>query len=118
MKSRLKTAATLSGLIVVLVYASVSYPRSPPPPPYNPQVSYFSGTGATTSIVVSNADGSDVVPLYSTKNIVSGLKFAPTGNRIVFTEQNAIKVLTYTASSSGVTTTSVTTLTNEPFQPL
>ena len=119
MKSRLKTAATLSSLIVVLVYTSVSYPRSPPPPPYNPQVTYFAGTGAAArTITVSNVDGSDVVPLYSTKNIVSGLKFASTGNRIVFTEQNAIKVLTYAVSSSGVATTSVTTLTNEPFQPL
>jgi len=49
---------------------------------------------------------------------MSGMKFAPTGNQIVFVEQNAIKVLTYAVSSQGVTTTSVTTLTNEPFQPL
>jgi hypothetical protein len=66
---------------------------------------------------VANADGTDAVSLYSTGNITSGVKFAPTGNRIVFVEQNTIKVLTYAVSSQGVTTTSVTTLTTEQYRP-
>jgi hypothetical protein len=47
------------------------------------------------------------------------VKFAPTGNRIVFIEQTKdIKVLTYAVSSQGVTTTNVTTLTVEPYNLL
>lgn len=119
MRFRFKGASILSSVVVASGYAGLSFSsHSPPPPPYNPQITYFARTGATTTITVSNADGSDVATLYSTKNITSGLKFAPNGNRIVFVEQNAIKVLTYAISANGVQTAGVTTLTNEPYQPL
>ena len=119
LKAYYKSALILASLVVGNI--AFSGPHPPPPPPnYNPQVAYaVSSQGAnTTTIEVSNADGSNVASLYSTRNITSGMKFAPTDNRIVFVEQNAIKVLTYAVSSRGVTTTSVNTLTNEPFQPL
>jgi hypothetical protein len=119
LKAYYKSALILASLVVGNI--AVSGPHPPPPPPnYNPQVVYAAGSqgGNTTTIEVSNADGSNVASLYSTRNITSGMKFAPTGHQIVFVEQNAIKVLTYAVSSQGVTTTSVTTLTNEPFQPL
>jgi hypothetical protein len=121
MKTHFRTAAIAASSATALGYATVTFsnnPHPPPPPPYNPQITYAVGGGNSTTFDVSNADGTDVVSLYSTRNITSGLKFAPTGNRIVFTEQNAIKVLTYAVSSQGVTATSVTTLTNEPYQPL
>jgi Tol biopolymer transport system component len=74
--------------------------------------------GGSSALTVSNADGTDVVQLYSTRNITGGMKFAPTDNRIVFEEVNAIKVLTYAVSSNGVSVTSITTVTNDQFQPL
>jgi hypothetical protein len=97
-------------------------PPPPPPPPYNPQVLYTvtSKGGSTATITVSNADGTDVVSLYTSKNItgLNDVKFAPTGNQIVFSEQNDIKVLTYAVSSQGVTTISVNTLASEPYTVL
>ena len=121
MRMHFRTAAIAAILAMALGYATYSNAgKSPPPPPYNPQITYteISKGGSTTTIDVANADGTDAVSLYSTGNITNGLKFAPTGNRIVFTEQNAIKVLTYAVSSQGVATTSVTTLSSEPYTPL
>lgn len=119
-----RTLAIAASLATTLSYATVTFskpPPPPPPPPYNPQIAYtvISQGGRTTTINVSNADGTDVVSLYSTRNLTGGLKFAPSGNQIVFVEQNDIKVLTYAVSpSQGVTTTSVNTLTSEPYTPL
>lgn len=122
MKLHFGTAAIAASLVTALGLASVAFsrPPPPPPPPYNPQITYTVLTqgGRTTTIYVSNADGTDQVPLYSTRNLMNFLKFAPTGNRIVFTEQNDIKILTYAVSTQGVTTTSVTTLTSEPYTPI
>jgi hypothetical protein len=96
-------------------------------PAYNPQIVYHvnSKAGSVFTITVSNADGTDVVPLYSTpaKTIIGGMKFAPTGNRVVFNEytsatNSVIKVLTYSVSAQGVTTTSVNTLSTEPYKVL
>jgi len=119
MKMRFSTGAIAAALATGLGLASVAFSKSPPPPPppYNPQILYTAGSkgGNTTTIYVANADGTDAVSLYSTGHTMSGVKFAPTGNRIVFIEQNAIKVLTYAVSSQGVTTTNVTTLTTEPY---
>jgi dipeptidyl aminopeptidase/acylaminoacyl peptidase len=116
-----RIAMTAACLATGLGYAALglSKPPPPPPPPYAPQILYTEGSkgGSTTSIYVANADGTDAVSLYSTGNITSGVKFAPTGDRIVFVEQNAIKVLTFAVSSQGVTTTSVTTLTTEQYRP-
>lgn len=124
MKFRFKGAAILSSVVVASGYASVAFSKSPPPPPppYNPQILYTvtSKGGSTATITVSNADGTDVVSLYTSKNItgLNDVKFAPTGNQIVFSEQNVIKVLTYAVSSQGVTTTSVNTLASEPYTVL
>ena len=116
----MKTIA--ASLATVLGYATVAFskpPPPPPPPPYNPQILYTATSkgGSTATITVSNADGTDVVSLYTSKNItgLNDLKFAPSGNQIVFSEQNDIKVLTYAVSSQGVTTTSVNTLASEPY---
>lgn len=125
MKFRSRGAPILSSVVVALAYATVAFskpPPPPPPPPYNPQILYTVGSkgGSTATITVSNADGTDVVPLYTSKNItgLNDVKFAPTGNQIVFSEQNVIKVLTYAVSSQGVTTTSVNTLASEPYTVL
>lgn len=122
MNMNFKAALIAASLAAGLGYATVTFskPQPPPPPPYNPQILYSvtSKGGSTSTFTVANADGTDAVSLYSTRNVTSGLKFAPTGNRIVFTEQNDIKVLTYAVSAQGVTTTSVTTLASEPYQPM
>jgi len=124
MQFRFKGAAILSSVVVASGYAGVAFsrPPPPPPPPYNPQILYTVGSkgGSTATITVSNADGTDVVSLYTSKNItgLNDVKFAPTGNQIIFSEQNDIKVLTYAVSSQGVTTTSVNTLASEPYTVL
>jgi Tol biopolymer transport system component len=122
MKMQFTAATIAASLAIGLGYVIVAYSKTPPPPPppYNPQIAYAIGSqgGHTTTFYVSNADGKDVVSLYSTRNITSGMKLAPTGNRLVFTEGNGIKVLTYAVSSQGVTTSSVTTLTTEQYQTL
>ena len=124
MKLRFKAAVILSSVALASGSALVAFSKSPPPPPplYNPQVLYVVGSkgGSTSTITVSNADGTDVVSLYTSKNItgLNNVKFSTTANQIVFSEQNVIKVLTYAVSSQGVTTTSVKTLTSEPYTVL
>jgi hypothetical protein len=125
MKTKFGTAAIAAMLTTALGAATngnAAKPPPPPPPPYNPQILYTvtSKAGSTATITVSNADGTDVVSLYTSKNItgLNDVKFAPTGNQIVFSEQNDIKVLTYVVSSQGVTTTSVNTLASEPYTVL
>jgi hypothetical protein len=119
MSTNLRIATIAAILATGLGYASVAFSGKPPPPPpsYNPQISYTVGTQRATTIYVANADGTDAVSVYSTGNIIWNLKPAP-GHRIVFIEQNDIKVLTYAVSSQGVTTTSVTTLSSEPYHVL
>jgi dipeptidyl aminopeptidase/acylaminoacyl peptidase len=122
MKFPFKAAAILTSVVVAPAYASVALAKSPPPPPepYSPQILYTVGSkgGSTATITVSNADGTDVVSLYTSQNItgLNDVKFSTTANQIVFSEQNAIKLLTYAVSpQNGVTTTSVTTLASEPY---
>src|SRR5689334_2279039 len=111
MKTKFGTAAIAAMLTTALGAATngnAAKQPPPPPPPYNPQILYTvtSKAGSTATITVSNADGTDVVSLYTSKNItgLNDVKFTPTGNQIVFSEQNDIKVLTYVVSSQGVTT--------------
>ena len=125
MKTKFRPAAIAAVLTTALGAATNSNagkPPPPPPPPYNPQILYtVTGKGGSTAtITVSNADGTDVASLYTSKNItgLNDVKFAPTGNQIVFSEQNEIKVLTYMVSAQGVTTTSVNTLVTEPYTVL
>jgi hypothetical protein len=124
MNTNLRTATIAAALVTALSYGTNSNaaksPPPPPPEPYNPQILYTELTqgGRTTTIYVANADGTDAVALYSTGNITSQVKFAPT-NRIVFIEQNTLKVLSYAVSSQGVTTTNVATLTGQqPYNTL
>ena len=124
MKTHSGAAAIAIMLITAMGVASVSHagkpPPPPPPPPYNPQIAYITNQHNTININVSNADGTDAVSLYSlpSKSVLWNLKFAPTGNRIVFIENHNIKVLTFAVSAQGVTTTSITTLTSEPYNVL
>jgi hypothetical protein len=125
MKFWFRGAAILSSVVVASSYATVAFSKSPPPPPppYNPQILYTvtSKGGSTATITVSNADGTDVVSLYTSKNItgLNDVKFSTTANQIVFSEQNDIRVLTYAVSpQNGVTTTSVSTLASEPYPVL
>jgi hypothetical protein len=122
MKFPFQHAAIISSALVACGYASVAPAKSPPlpPEPYNPQILYTvtSKGGSTATITVSNVDGTDVAALYTSQNItgLNDVKFSTTANQIVFSEQNAIKVLTYAVSpQNGVTTTSVTTVASEPY---
>lgn len=122
MKLHLKSAAVLGFMAAALGFATVAVSGKPPPPPLNcnPQIAYVDQSASSGVFTVSNADGTCVSRLYSSsnKNITAGMKFVPTGNQIVFTENNSIKLLTYTVTSTGVSTTSITTVSAEPLQPL
>src|SRR5690348_15420218 len=104
MKFPFKAAAILTSVVVAPAYASVALAKSPPAPPepYSPQILYTVGSkgGSTATITVSNADGTDVVSLYTSQNItgLNDVKFSTTANQVVFSEQNAIKLLTYAVS--------------------
>ncbi|MGN6452468.1 MAG: hypothetical protein ACTHL7_05255 [Steroidobacteraceae bacterium] len=118
----LAIAMTLTTALGISAISYAGKPPPPPPEPYNPQITYFTGQGgnSTYNLNVTNADGTDLVSLLTTpsKTVVWGLKFAPTGNRIVFIENHSINVLTYAVSAQGVTTTSVKTLTTQPYNVL
>ena len=71
MKMHARAATIAAGLVMGLGSAIVGVskpPPPPPPPPYNPQIVYLAHSqgGRTTNIDVSNADGRDVVSLYTT----------------------------------------------------
>ena len=117
---RLVVVSSLSALLASAA-ALAAKPKPPPPPPNcNPQIAYVDQSASSGVYTVSNADGTCVSQLYSSsnKNVTGGMKFTPTGNQIIFTENNSIKLLTYAVTSTNVSTTSITTVSTEPLQPL
>lgn len=114
----LKTAP-LAVILLSLTLGLAQAKQTPPPPtPYQPEIAYASNQGATYSIYVANADGTDAVAVYSNKGFGAGsLAFVPgTGSgsgQLVFVELYSVKLLTFSVTASGVTTTSVVTLATE-----
>jgi len=94
--------------------------QTPPPPKvYQPEIAYTSNQGSTYSIYVANSDGTNAVAVYSNRGFGAGsLSFVPgsgTGSgQLVFYELYSVKLLTFTVTASGITTTSVVTLVTEP----
>ena len=107
-------------ILLVLTQGLANAKPSPPPPKaYQPEIAYTSNQGTTYSIYVANADGTNAVAVYSNKGFGAGsLSFVPgSGNgsgQLVFYELYSVKLLTFTVTASGITTSSVVTLVTEP----
>lgn len=69
---------------------------------YDPQVAYVQLSGNTSYIYLANQDGTHAVRLVAGVRGISGIDFAPGGGRIAFTDHQALKVVSYSASSSGI----------------
>ncbi len=77
---------------------------------YDPRLAYALASGKSYYVYVANRDGTHAVRLYADDANISGVDFAPGGGRIVVGDRAGVKVLAYTASSSGVHLDSVTSL--------
>lgn len=77
---------------------------------YDPKLAYVASARNMQSIVLANQDGTKAVTVYSSKGALSGLDLAPGGGRLAFSELGTLKVLAYTASSSGIVVSGVTAL--------
>jgi len=115
----LKTAPSV--VILLFLTEGFTHAKQPPPPPkvYQPEIAYASNQGTTYSIYVANADGTNAVAVYSNKGFGAGsLSFVPgSGNgsgQLAFYELYSVKLLTFTVTASGITTSSVVTLATEP----
>ena len=115
----LKTAAL--GAIALFLLPGLAEAKQTPPPPkvYQPEIAYTSNQGATYSIYVANSDGTNAVAVYSNKGFGAGsLSFVPGSGagsgQLVFYELYSVKLLTFTVTASGITTSSVVTLVTEP----
>lgn len=86
---------------------------------YNPEIAYTANQGATYSVYLANADGSNAVAVFSQKNRgVGKVDFVPgsgpTGGQLVFGNTiGSLSVLTYTATTNGIKTTNVRVLVPE-----
>lgn len=86
---------------------------------YDPAIAYTAYQGSLASIYVANADGTNAVAVYSTRRgSVGKVDFVPGsgsgGGQIVFGDgPYAISVLSYTTSTSGITTTGIRNLVTE-----
>jgi hypothetical protein len=84
---------------------------------YDPKIAYVQSSRNLASIVLANQDGGKAATVYSSRRPISGVDFAPGGGRIAFSEFGTLKVLAYTASSSGIVVGSVTTLASSAGDP-
>jgi hypothetical protein len=73
-------------------------------------VAYVQSARNSANIILAKQDGSKAVTVYSTRGLAGGIDFAPGGGRIAFNDLGALKVLTYTETSSTATATGVTTI--------
>ena len=118
--ARILSIASLVAVPLFLEQGLAQARQTPPPPPvYKPEIAYASNQGATYSIYVANSDGTNAVAVYSVKGLPSGeLAFVPgsgTGSgQLVFIQLYSVKLLTFTVTPSGVSTSNVMTLATEP----
>jgi hypothetical protein len=82
---------------------------------YDPTVAYVQLSGNSANLYVANADGSHAIRLASGYKAISGIDFAPGGGRIAFADRQGLKVVTYTASNSGITVNSTVQLSSGIF---
>lgn len=82
---------------------------------YDPRVAYTQpASGKSVYLYLANADGTRAVRVATATNINS-VDFAPGGGRIAFSDSQGIKLLSYTASNSGIVVTSTQLLVSGAF---
>jgi dipeptidyl aminopeptidase/acylaminoacyl peptidase len=69
---------------------------------YNPAVAYVKLSGTTLQLFLANEDGSHAVMVYSTKKAIGAIDFAPSGDKIAFSQQDGLKLLPYTTTNAGI----------------
>jgi hypothetical protein len=77
---------------------------------YDPAIAYTQVQGRTAYLYVANADGTHAVRIASSSGNINGADFAPGGGRIAYTGSDGLRVVSYSASNSGVVVTGVVTL--------
>jgi hypothetical protein len=77
---------------------------------YDPQVAYTVVSGASTNLMLANADGTRAVKVASYRGLLTAVDFAPGGGRVAYLDGQGIKVLSYVASNTGITVTGVVTV--------
>jgi hypothetical protein len=117
--SRFLSTVSLVAMLLFLEQRLSHARQTPPPPVYQPEIAYTSLKGTTQSIYVANSDGTDAVAVYSVKGAgVGETAFVPGSGsgsgQLVFIEFYSVKLLTFTVTPSGVTTSSIVTLATEP----
>jgi hypothetical protein len=117
--SRFLSTASLVAVLVFLEQGLSLAHQTPPPVAYKPEIAYASNQGATYSIYVGNSDGTNAVTVYSVKGVgVGEIAFVPgsgTGSgQLVFIQLYSVKLLTFTVTPSGVSTSTIVTLATEP----
>lgn len=117
----LATSVATIGATLALVSASAmaGKPGGGGTGTYTPEIAYTSRQGSASSVYLANADGTNPVAVYSNRSgSVGRVDFVPgsgpTGGQLVFQPTlGSISVLNYTASSSGITVTSILPLVAE-----
>ena len=71
---------------------------------YDPAIAYTQAQGKTTNLYVANADGSRAVKVASGTNI-NAIDFAPGGGRVAYSSSDGLRVVSFSASTSGVAVT-------------
>jgi hypothetical protein len=94
-------------LLAVLMYAA-SLASWAQPDPFT--VAYTKMSGTTLYIYLAKEDGSQAVPIYSSKKSIAHIKLAPGGGKLAFIEDLDLKVLTYTVAGTKVTVNTPSTL--------
>lgn len=117
--SRFLRTASLVAMLLFLEQGLSQARQTPPPPAYQPEIAYTSPKGTTQSIYVANSDGTNAVAVYSVKGGgVGEIAFVPGSGpgsgQLVFIELYSVKLLTFTVTPSGVSTSSIVTLATEP----
>jgi hypothetical protein len=77
---------------------------------YDPAISFTQAQGKSVSLYVANADGSHAVRVASSNGNITGADFAPGGGRIAYSGSDGVRVVSYSASNSGVVVNATSTL--------
>ena len=77
---------------------------------YDPKIAYTQASGNTQYLYLANADGTRAVRVATATGDINGVDFAPGGGRIAFSDRAGLKVLSYTASNTGIQVNSVVLL--------
>ena len=104
--TRITTIARLGALAACLFSTAIAAAATA----FDPTVAYVQVSGKAADLYLANADGSHAVRVASGYKSISGIDFAPGGGRIAFADRQGLKLVTYTASNSGIAVNSTVQL--------